>query len=219
MNHPPPGPRRVILGVLLAGCVALILLPGMASGKVTAGGDQEPGTPKPIRDCIEEYEHEFVSENDLDTSSEKERLARLKSEALEAFGDIRRSFLDKDYEAIWGRVLDDGHPISAKEMAKLRKPGHPTRQEYRADVDRTAKLLVAVPEDMAPGKTIVGALPDRDDIVVAVEFPHTAEPVREAARQALALLQRSHFTFTKQGDLVIVMRRIDGKWYWNPLGW
>ena len=31
--------------------------------------------------------------------------------------------------------------------------------------------------------------------------------------------QRGSITVAKDGTLIVLMKKIDGQWYWNPFGW
>ena len=54
--------------------------------------------------------------------------------------------------------------------------------------------------------------------MLAVTLPDTAD-LGEKLGHGARIGGRSPATVDKDGNLLVALKKIDGKWYWNPFGW
>jgi len=176
---------------------------------------------KKFTDRLEEPGLEFISVEEAKNPSERELLVQLVQEALDFFAEIKTHILGKNYDTVWDHLLDNGNPLDQEAIAKLHNSEYLLINRYREGVDVQAELLAAISEDMNMSLEFakVGRWANHDDIFVMI-FLHDSAKIAQKVLGNTTVYQRSqHFTVTEDGDLVLVMRRIKGEWYWNPFCW
>lgn len=151
------------------------------------------------------------------TEEDKAYYSELAREATETFYDFFVTRVNEgDIEALKGRILDDGKPHAP---LMVRNYWSDTAQE----LERTQRPILEALKK-------AGAKPDFDQFaagtaedgsfIVKIPIPGTSSIVLERWNEAERREQLDGtFTISPTYDLVLVMRKIDGVWYWNPFGW
>ncbi len=151
-------------------------------------------------------------------------------EGTTAYAQIATALIEGDYDPLTIPVIDNGELIllekrrkDADEMAEAldierRILAELMKAELNAYGDHRIKVRVeAVLGDGEPsGETDVTALAVRGYETADVRFAilNAAEAYRKHAPK-----RSGYDTLDDAGNLRVWMKRINGKWYWNPFGW
>jgi len=134
---------------------------------------------------------------------EKELAEKAKKEALEAFVHIRDLFIAGSFDELDGKLLDNGIVLPSGSIKN--------DKGYERSIKIEQPVLIAI-KDMTPNNYRVG-ISNNGNIVVSFTYPNTLEIIKanfKRCRTALTI---------ENGQLTVFMRKIDGKWHWNPFGW
>jgi len=119
-------------------------------------------------------------------------------------------------------VLDDGNLLEDENAA--------ASPEFQEGVSLEQKIFESLAETKAtPGQYRVSRTVDyafksteasAEEIQerVIVRFQFRLKGSKEIAQQFLKNHPRTR-TVSDDGNLIVVMKKIDGQWYWNPFGW
>jgi len=203
-------------------------LPGLARG---VRGEENARVPRQLRKELGDLYRRSVPilAHLLPSSLDDEEAAFIRSVLKEAEAElarIRHEVANEKFDALKGRLLERGEIISAKDYAQL-------WPEYRSDLrvaqpafkalgqlrsrgrDYTVQHLFVYEFPAKPsgaGEKIPGT--KREEVSVSFALNDSAEIGRVLFPQA-----RGSLTVAKDGTLVVFMKRVDGKWYWQPFGW
>ena len=143
----------------------------------------------------------------------------LQKEGIAQYEAIKAAFEKGEYESVLDRLMSDGVPKSVSMMKSK-------REEMTAAFDMERKLLQhpavrgARPVEfslsqssLAADGTPIESL-DRRDILLTFKLSGTKGVFEEVSK----ISYTASSTFAPDGCLLVVMKRIDGKWYWNPFG-
>ena len=180
------------------------------------------------RECARSYRaHESVL---IEIQAEKldDREAALVrdvvGEAHAAFEAMRSAILGGNHEAMRDRLLDNGEIPDAKKYERL-------WPEYLKDIRLEQSVFEALAEIDAgacdyrverhvtyrsPSVPAQGGAPVA---AIRCEEMRVAFTLRNTAEIAQRFRLSSEYTLAADGSLVVLMRKINGKWYWNPFGW
>jgi len=152
-------------------------------------------------------------------------------EGVNAFSCLTGMVFSEKYETLVNQVMDNGKPVPEEKKKKGFKGFLEAMQTEKAilaevkdgrmlETDRyagfqvnlslTAKVERVTGDDGVP-------LPGSEDVTLLFSIPGTSEILRKHIPRIGG--RSAEMTVTRQGDLQVYMRRIDGKWYWNPFGW
>ncbi|MEO8497010.1 MAG: hypothetical protein ABI614_18215 [Planctomycetota bacterium] len=130
------------------------------------------------------------------------------SEARAEFMAIRQQFLAEHYQDLVGRLLDNGKVLTQDKVTRV-------AAEYRTDLERTRRHLVQLGEPSLVKESENLDSPDGpESAVLTVLFS-----VKEGDAVYQEVKPSGSITLGPEGKLLVVMKRIGGKWYWNPFGW
>jgi hypothetical protein len=131
---------------------------------------------------------------------------KILQEARFAFETIQRLFLAKPTTELFEKLLDDGRPW-------LESNSSGNADELQRDIQQTCKLMESLPAPGFKDGTIVvdpGGSEQVPNVTVCFRVPGAAGFSGGPPRG---------ITYSQDGVLLVVLKRIDGKWYWNPFGW
>ncbi|NQT51702.1 hypothetical protein HQ576_06620 [bacterium] len=159
-------------------------------------------------------------------TQEEERFLRAAvAEALAAYEKARSGLLEGGIEAVKGRLLDNAKILDDE---KLKRIG----AELDADVRREQAALQALaerkttPVSFQVERRVTYGLPTvpeaegklaasrAEEVTVTWRLSGSAEVGR-----VLFPRLRGRLTIAQDGTLIVYMKKIDGRWYWNPFGW
>lgn len=149
----------------------------------------------------------------------------LVKEGFAAYQTFTAAFARADYESVLDRFISDGEPKSVKRMKSQWK-------ELKSALDLERKLLglPAVRDAKCVDWTLLQSETDHFQSLTP-----EGSPVEPRARIQTILTfklegteglfaeivgpgDRTTNTFAPDGSLLVLMMKIDGKWYWNPFG-
>jgi len=130
-------------------------------------------------------------------------------------------------EEVARSLLDNGKPLDMKKIKRL-------RGEIEKEMGRQKDLLDAlnkreiVQQDFVVrrvatytfpkfGQKEIGAARKTEEITVTFSLVGSRAIVN--GDPVLARLRGGSPTVARDGTLIVLMKKIDGKWYWNPFGW
>ncbi len=176
-----------------------------------------PETQKQPPESPEEMMLAVVTPREGGTEEDRERYSELAREASEAFTSFFAAHIVAgEIDALKGRILDDGKPHAP---LMVRNYWRETAQE----IERTQRPILDALE-----KT--GAKPDLEQfaagtaedgsLIVKIPIPGTSPIVLERWNESERMEQLDGtFAISSAHELVLVMRKIEDVWYWNPFGW
>ena len=146
-------------------------------------------------------------------------------EADDEFEKMKSAVIKGDYDALLNHLLDDGRIIDEKRLKR-------SWPEYEKDLARERQLfnLLADSEpslrDYKVEKVSSYEFPSLDEEGAPVGATKV-EPVSVSWRlegsgevgNVFFRRQKGSLTVARDGSLIVVMKKIDGRWYWNPFGW
>ena len=161
-------------------------------------------------------------------SPEYKRLRKLITEALEAYESIKSDVLAGRTDTLVNRLLDNGEPIPQKKAEQL-------DAEFQSDIGRIKEVFKRLDQHpqiwqgnftvkMNEAREFItrgGKRPDESATeVVAVSFHLMGStPVAQAFPFLAKQAQAGWNPTVVSWGLVVVLKRIDGAWYWQPFGW
>jgi len=156
------------------------------------------------------------------TEKKKAKVIELAQEAKGKYQEIREAVVAGDMRKVAKNVLDDGNLLEDENAA--------ASPEFQEGVSLEQKIFESLAETKAtPGQYRVSRTVDyafksteasAEEIQerVIVRFQFRLEGSKEIAQQFLKNHPRTR-TVSDDGNLIVVMKKIDGQWYWNPFGW
>ena len=132
-------------------------------------------------------------------------------EAVAAFADIRQQIMTKPVTALAEVLLDNGRPMAAEKIARQ-------VEEYTKDIGREKEVLVLLKEEMLVPTDVqvqrLKAADGKEELVVTYRLKGT-----EAIGKEKFPRLPDEKTVDKDGTLKVLLKKMDGKWRWNPFGW
>jgi hypothetical protein len=159
------------------------------------------------------------------TPEDREYLRRTIDEALKAYEEIKAAVVGGDGSEAAARLLDNGKLIDPRKLVQL-------RAEFVKDAAREKEVFHAMakytiePTNFEVTRTTVfdlrrydakadiDATKQEGDATVTFRLGGSVDVGDQFLRQ-----QKGNLTVADDGTLIVVMKKIDGKWYWNPFGW
>jgi hypothetical protein len=151
---------------------------------------------------------------------------RAVAEAREAFTALGKLVIDERWKDLAGHLMDDGKVMTEERLRSRRK-------EIETDLARGKPIIEAVGKlgqwtatncQVTEAKTYrcqsidargePADLSTSSDVTVVFHISGSAEVGR-----TLLPDNRGSRTVADDGTLIVLMRKTDGKWYWNPFGW
>jgi len=146
-------------------------------------------------------------------------------DARDAFEKLKSDLVRGEIEGLVPNLLDNGRVIDEEKAKRV-------AAELSRDLQREQQVFESLAEiETEPGDYKVS----RD---ASYEFPSVGKegmPIGVTKKEAVTVtfkvtgsaevgrvfFQRNRGSLTVAGDgtLIVVMKKIDGKWYWNPFGW
>jgi len=146
---------------------------------------------------------------------------RLFREARGAYSEISASIINEKYEEAWDRLLDDGEVLdvdrargNAEFLQDLKRTGQIVRAAAASESEPVG-VRVQREMDYELGRGEVGERVRKKEVVtVTWRLEGTVAIVEENMPGGSGLATVGH-----DGNLIVLMKRIHGRWYWNPFGW
>ena len=152
---------------------------------------------------------------------------------MTAYGQFLNELLSEKYDALVESILNNGRPLDPEKVKRTREAflkdiqveraliaeaqrsgllDESRYRNFRISVSLTASAECIVAEKLktkpvkgAETVTLLFVIPESADIYEK-HIPHVGGGSAEQ-------------TITRDGDLQVYMKRINGKWYWNLFGW
>ena len=154
--------------------------------------------------------------------------AALIQEGVASYTIIARAWREGDMEVLRGRLLDNAEPLGDRFERLLQTPKEVKRQKQILlgvvnmgpvvhrdfDVKLETRGSWRGRSAAAPGGS--GKVLGNESVILTFTIPNSAAVLEKYPPGPIPFPKR---TSTRNGDLRIYMRKIDGKWYWNPFGW
>ncbi len=166
----------------------------------------------------------FAEKSELD-EQETVFIRDVSKEAHDEFEKTKSAVIKGDYDALLNHLLDDGRIIDEKRLKR-------SWPEYEKDLAREQQLFKLLddsepsPRDYKVGEVSSYEFPSLDEEGAPVGATKV-EPVSVSWRlegsgevgNVFFRRQKGSLTVARDGSLIVVMKKIDGRWYWNPFGW
>ena len=147
-------------------------------------------------------------------------------QALKEFENIKTGIFKWEFEDLVSHLLDNGKSLKMQKVEVI-------RDEFEDEIELEAQIIKMFDE--------VGAKPS--SFIAYRELAKTFEPIMEGeiedwigeiehvivsfklegsgeiGKKMFPNLYGRINTIEGDGTLVVIMKRIRGKWYWNPFGW
>jgi len=155
--------------------------------------------------------------------------AALLREGLAAYVSIADAWREGEMEQLRGCLLDDAEPIDGAKFDRLlRTPqeidrqkqillaiaelGQVTPRDFRIELKTTASSTFStVPLPGGAGKVLAA-----ESATLTFTIPKSGSVARTHLPERLLYPERVR---TANGDLRIYMRKLNGRWHWNPFAW
>jgi len=177
--------------------------------------DEPPPEPSPVEEAPLSEEDAAILRGTL-------------KEARAAFELIQSSILQGEYEAVFPRLLDNGKLIEARKL-RVRAIG----AELAEDLSQVVEILQVL-EDRQPAwyeyeierkatwecRSVAEGplLGIRSDIIILrAKLSQTADLGKKVGRAGRN--DPDAFTVAEDGNLIVLLKKIDDEWRWNPFGW
>jgi hypothetical protein len=167
----------------------------------------------------------FPKERLADTSSSL--AAAIAAEGVAAFEQLASDVRADQGGHVFQQLLDNGRPLAEKVEVAHKELAEDMQVEKAILEDLFSKGLLTTDSytdfklHLVLEASIPGLPQGEEPSVTAAEIvtlffaiPDTADIYRRHIPRV-----GSQETITRQGDLRVYMKRINGKWYWNPFGW
>ena len=170
---------------------------------------------------------DILSVADL-SNAEHEFARTVIDEALREYEAITQYVERGEMRTASERLLDDGERIDARKITRL-------HQEFEKELAREAEILKRLDDIRISGLKVQ---PTEFEIVRQETYllPWQESPIESVTKSREITVtfrlggstelgtgyfpRRGHsLTVAKDGTLIVVMKKINGKWYWNPFGW
>ncbi len=193
---------------------------GFGKGEKRAAFDKKQGQKSkaeksrycPIR-RLKDFERTFVFDRQRKKPVEGESPESLKAEALQGFYAIKQALLEENYDVVMERMLNMGERFPLQSLG-IQEPI--IWKDFKPLLKTCAILIKDISGPLPDAKTDIGRALGGDDVIVSITVPDTAERAQKVLGEFTDYILRRHITYADNGDLILLMRRIDGKWYWNP---
>lgn len=186
-------------------------------------GDLE--NPAPARPDSRQSSAPNVSEKGFSPGPLSPASSALVKEGFAEYKAFAAAFTSGDYESVLDRFISDGEPKSVKRMKSQWK-----ELKSALDLERKLLQLPAVRDAKCVDWALTQSETDRFESLTP-----EGSPVEPRARIQTILTfklegtkglfaeivgpgDRNTNTFAPDGSLLVLMMKIDGKWYWNPFG-
>jgi hypothetical protein len=159
------------------------------------------------------------------SEAEQTFIEQVTRQARGEFEKIESDLVKGELDGLASRLLDDGRVVdpakAERERSEFTQAMEHERQVFRAlEAVKTGRGDFTVARDVtyefssvdAQGKP--QAASKKETVTVTFRLLGSAE----VGRRLLAG-RRGSLTVAEDGTLVVVMKRIDGRWHWNPFGW
>jgi len=165
--------------------------------------------------------------NSIEVKAEPEEKTRLKiaiASAQAAFKQFRTTLKNGEYSPLATRIIDkETHqPLKEKDQRTdaVIQAFDQTRRvldTVEADFKATQFEVTTQVHQASPKLPAAGEEPfvDQRSITVKWTIPGSAAAVQRRAPE----IPLNVTTRSKEGDMIVVMKWINGEWYWLPLGW
>lgn len=163
---------------------------------------------------------ELISPDVAPDPATKERLREISANAVKAFLQIRENILARKYKEFASEhFLLMGKPFPAEVVRSWDIDSDAYAKAVERIFEPQREVLEALGDELAFGTPSVGKIGESgNDILVVVSLPVSRAVAEERMADYPDLMKARHFTFSDSGDLLVVMRSIDGIWYWNLFG-
>jgi len=165
----------------------------------------------------------FASNGGKLTPEESAFVRKTTQEALVEYEAMKAAVISEKYEDLKGRLLDNG---------RLRETTDRLWVEHSKDLAREKQVFDLLAEHgCKPGDFRVdrtssyefASLPKDGDVAASkTEGFSVSFHMKDSQEIGNLLFSRQKGTtptVDQDGMLIVLMRKIDGKWYWNPFGW
>jgi len=166
----------------------------------------------------------FLGDEEVE-EAERAFVMQATKEARDAFEKLKSDLVRGEIEGLVPNLLDNGRVIDEEKAKRV-------AAELSRDLQREQQVFESLAEiETEPGDYKVS----RD---ASYEFPSVGKegmPVGVTKKEAVTVTfkltgsaevgrvffrrNRGSLTVAGDGTLIVVMKKIDGKWYWNPFGW
>lgn len=160
----------------------------------------------------------------ITSSDETEEVVDLANEAITQYKEIKAQISAGEFEEVAGRLLDNGEPLKDDKAGKSPELRQGMAMEQR--IFKSLDQVQTTPADFEIERNIQYTFSSFEEKGVSqdvrmhevVTFMFELQGSAEAERK---LFEKHHgsLTVANDGTLIVVMKKIDGKWYWNPFGW
>ena len=153
------------------------------------------------------------------------------NEGVGAFGQILEMLFADQHQSLIEQIMDNGRPVPEAKKKKdfegfvnaikaqkalledAKAKGLLKAEQYR---DFQMELILDTRIERLPADDdtpVVGS----DNVTLFFSLPDTSEVLKKHISKVGGTSAEK--TVTRGGDIQVFMKRIDGKWYWNPVGW
>ena len=150
---------------------------------------------------------------------------RIAKEARHEYEKLKSGVVQGDFEALVPNLLDNGRVVDQAEAKRLWAEFSRGLQHEQQVFESLADVKT-VPSDYKVDRAVSYQFPSLDKEGHAVGATKT-EGITVSFRldgssevgTVLFRRLRGSATVAEDGTLIVVMKKIEGKWYWNPFGW
>jgi len=217
--------RAAVLGAGLVLVAVVAYLCGMAVGARRA--DDDPGGEVAAPSSRDGTRRTAPAQTAGPGDAELSLVAGTLRDARDEFERTRSQVLKGDFAGLASRLLDNGRVVdpqkAEREKDEFRKALEHERQVFKALDEATTE-----PGDFRVAQETLYRFPSLDG-EGRPEGVSKEETVTVTFRLAgSGEVGRVHFprrpgrgvtTVAEDGTLIVVMKKLDGRWYWNPFGW
>ena len=152
-------------------------------------------------------------------------------EALAAYSEIAAAWREGEMAKLRGCLLDNGEPLRDTKFDGLLQAPEVVERERRLllalaksgpvifcdfDLKLSTEASWRIPSLPEPASAASAKALAREEVILTFTIRGSAPILREHWPTPMGFPERSR---TPDGDLRVYMRKIGGKWYWNPFGW
>jgi hypothetical protein len=175
--------------------------------------------------------------------NDDESIRQATAESLKAYRQYTQWLLDGNFDVLSQYLLDNGKPIPQEKLKKTRDKLIRSLQKEKDLLEEAKKAgmeefrdvrvdVISIDNQETPREILKKARFENFSQVVEVKQVEGAPDVEIPEStvtfliQSTADIRKKHIpqvsdnrTIGESGELKVFMKRINGKWYWNPFGW
>jgi len=194
--------------------------------------EKEPMNPRWRKRAVRSYEERvpvIVKRPEQESRLREEDAAFIKAAVRQAHAEFEKAKSDitkGNFKVLAGRLLDDGKMIDEKklkhvwpeletDMAREQQVFESLAERESTPVDyRVHRIVSYQAASISTAQDAEIHVSKAEEISVSFRLSGTTEIGNVLFRR-----QRGSLTIAADGSLIVFMKKINGRWYWNPFGW